>query len=205
MGEPSRRTTICLYNVPQLTVHVRSNENKIELFGLNAKRHVCRKPGTIPTVKHGGGSIMLWGCFSAAGIGRLDRIEGKMNGAKYREILDGNLLQSLRLEQKLTFQYDNDPKHTAKTTQEWLLDKSLNVLEWPTQRPDLNPIEHLWRDLKIAVQRRSPSNFTEIERICREEWEKLPKYRCAKLVASYPRKLEAVITVVAAKGDSTKY
>ena len=42
-----------------------SDEIKIELFGLNAKRHVWRKPGTIPTVKYGGGSIMLWGCFSA--------------------------------------------------------------------------------------------------------------------------------------------
>jgi transposase len=47
----------------------------------------------------------------------------------------------------------------------------------------LNPIEHLWRALKIAVQRGSPSNLTELERICREEWEKLSKYRCAKLVA----------------------
>ena len=37
---------------------------------------------------------MLWECFSAAGAGRLVRIEGKMNGAKYREILDENLLQS---------------------------------------------------------------------------------------------------------------
>jgi hypothetical protein len=51
------------------------------------------------------------------------------------------------------------------------------------------------------VQKYSPSNLTELE-ICREEWDKLPKYRCAKLVMSYPRRLEAVI---AAKGTSTKY
>ena len=44
-------------------------------------------------VKQGGGRIMLWGCFSEAGTGRLVRIEGKMNGAKYEEILDENLLQ----------------------------------------------------------------------------------------------------------------
>ena len=92
--------------------------------------------------------------------------------------------------------------HTAKTTQEWLRDKSLNVLEWPSQSRDLNLIKHLWRDLKIAVQQRSPSNLTELERICREESEKLPKYWRAKLVASYPRRLEAVI---AAKDASTKY
>jgi hypothetical protein len=66
----------------------------------------------------------------------------------------------------------------------------------------LIPIEHLWRDLKIALQRNPPSNLTELERVCGEEWEKLPKYRCAKLVASYPRRLEAVIV---AKGFSTKY
>jgi hypothetical protein len=47
-----------------------------------------------------------------------------------------------------------------------------------------------------------PSNMTVLERICREEWEKLPKYRYAKFVASYSRRLEAVI---AAKSASTKY
>ncbi|KAK1784651.1 hypothetical protein P4O66_003334 [Electrophorus voltai] len=77
-----------------------SDETTIELFGLNAKRHVWRKPGTanhlantIPTVKHGGGNIML-GCFSAAGTGRLVRVERKMNAAMYRDILEENLLQS---------------------------------------------------------------------------------------------------------------
>ena len=117
-----------------------SDETKIEIFGPNAKRHVWRKPGTIPMLKHGGGRIMLWGCFSVAGTGRLIKDEGKMNGAKYREILDENLLQSaqdLRLEQRFTFQQDNDPKHTANTMQEWHWNKCVYVLEWPSQSPDM--------------------------------------------------------------------
>ena len=69
-----------------------SDETKIELFGINSTRCVWRKrnaeynpKNTIPTVKHGGGNLMLWGCFSAKGTGRLHRIEGRMNGAMYRE------------------------------------------------------------------------------------------------------------------------
>ena len=55
-----------------------------------------------------------------------------MTGAKYREILDENLLQGsqdLRLLRRFTFQQDNNHNHSAKTTQELLRDKSLNVLE----------------------------------------------------------------------------
>jgi hypothetical protein len=76
--------------------------------------------------------------------------------------------QDLILGRRFPFQQDNDPKHTAKTMHGWLRDKSLIVLEWLCQSPDLNPIEHLWRDLKKAVHRRSPSNLTELERICRD-------------------------------------
>ena len=71
-----------------------SDETMIELFGLNAKRHIWRKPCIIPMVKHGGGSIMLSGGFSGAGPGKLVGIEGKTNRAKYKVILDENLLQS---------------------------------------------------------------------------------------------------------------
>jgi hypothetical protein len=73
-----------------------SGETNIKLFGLNANYHVWRKPGTIPAVKHGDGSIMLWGCLSAAGTGILLRNEGKMNVEKYRQKIDENMLQKLR-------------------------------------------------------------------------------------------------------------
>jgi hypothetical protein len=81
----------------------------------------------------------------AAGTARLVRIEGKMNGAKYREILNENLLQitqDLRLGRRFTFQQDNDPKHTAKTSKEWLQEKSLNVFESePGLESDLTSLE----------------------------------------------------------------
>jgi len=78
----------------------------------------------------------------------------------------------------------------------------VNVLEWPSESPDLNLTEHLWRDLKMPVHRWSPSNLMEFERFWKDEWGKLPKNRFAKFVASYSKRLEAVI---AAKGALTQY
>ncbi|KAK3531127.1 hypothetical protein QTP70_012679 [Hemibagrus guttatus] len=189
-----------------------SDETKIELFGKNSTCRVWRRKNaelhpknTIPTVKHGGGNIMLWGCFSAKGPGRLIRVKERMNGAMYREILSKNLLPSaraLKMKRGWVFQHDNDPKHTARATKEWLRKKHFKVLEWPSQSPDLNPIENLWRELKIRVAQRQPQNITALEEICMEEWAKLPATVCKNLVATYRKRLTSVI---ANKGYITKY
>lgn len=74
----------------------------------------------LPTVKHGGDSN-IWGSFAAAGTHRPVRIEGKMNAATYRDILDENLLYratDLNLGRLFIFQQDNDSKHMTKVSNE---------------------------------------------------------------------------------------
>jgi len=93
----------------------------------------------------GEGTSCFGAVFSAKGTGKLIRVEGRMNRAMYREILSKNLLpsvRSLKMKPGWIFQHDNDSKHTARAMKEWLRKKHFKVLEWPSQSPDLNPIEN---------------------------------------------------------------
>ena len=77
----------------------------------------------------------------------------------YREILANNLLPSVRalkMGRGWVLQNDNDTKHTARATKEWLCKKHLNALEWPKQSPELNSIENLRRELKVCVAQQQP-------------------------------------------------
>ena len=145
------------------------------------------------------GSIMLWGCLLQEGLIALHKIDGTMRKRNYVDILKQHLktsVRKLKLGCKWVFQMDNDPKHTSKVVSKWLKDNKVKVLEWPSQSPDLNPIEHLWAELKKCVRARRPTNLTQ------EEWSKIHPTHCGKLVEGYLKRLTQVKQF---KGNATKY
>jgi transposase len=67
------------------------------------------------------------------------------------------------------FQHDNDPKHTSKITKKFLNENFSEIIDWPSNSPDLNPIENLWSIVKRNIEMRLPQNFLELEQFMIEE------------------------------------
>ncbi len=84
----------------------------------------------------------------------------------------------LKLKSTWVMQRDNDPKHTSKSTSEWLKKNKIKVFEWPSQSPDLNPIEMPWHDLIQSFHAwKKTSNVAELKQLCKDERAKIPPQR----------------------------
>ncbi|EUC62926.1 transposable element Tcb2 transposase, partial [Rhizoctonia solani AG-3 Rhs1AP] len=192
-----------------------SDESKFNIFGSDGPLRCWRRPGlaldpryTRKTVKHGGGSIMVWGCITAQGVGRLHRIDGRLTAVRYTEILQEELPGTLREHsippRRAIFQHDNDPKHTAKHTREWIGNRRLSLLPWPANSPDMNPIENVWDylDRRVRMRPQLPTNANQLWAILQEEWECIPHAYIDKLCDSMVQRVEDLMQ---AKGGNTRY
>ena len=164
-----------------------------------------KKQYLLPTVKYRGRSIMVWGCFSWHGVENLAPIHEIMTADKYVDILTENLEEStlkMDLDEEWMLQQDNDPKHTAKKTKKFLQDCEIEVLEWPPQSADLNPIENLWSLLDAEIPLGKRYNKTVFLNDLQLKFQQTDPNYLQKLVESMPRRLE---TVIRSRGYNTKY
>ncbi|KAL7845802.1 hypothetical protein AOLI_G00239940 [Acnodon oligacanthus] len=151
----------------------------------------------MPSVKHGGSSVMVWGCFGGGKVGDLYRVEGILKKEGYHSILQRHAIPcGLRLTgANFILQQDNDHTNTSKLCLQYLRNKEragiLTVMGWPAQSPDLNPIELLWEQLDRMVWRKTASSQSMLWVMLQEAWGEITTDYLKKLTARMPRVCQA--------------
>ena len=140
---------------------------------------------------------MVWGAISAFGGICLVCPEGTITAESYSKMLEEDFLTLYEeeLPENFIFMHDNAPPHRAKSTEEFLKAKKIDVLEWPPLSPDLNPIENVWGILskKVYHDGKTYQNTTELWDALVRAWHELPLSLFRNLYDSMGKRLINVL------------
>ena len=152
-------------------------------------------------------SVMVWGCMNSEKTDRLHIMQGTVNAEVYnKDILIKKLLRSARDmygDEWYIFQQDKALCHTAGSVMKWFDDNKITILYWSGNSPNLNPIENLWRRLKVLVAAKKARNKQElVEAIISSWYHVITTAELTKLAHFMPKRCASVLR---SRGYALKY
>ena len=151
---------------------------------------------------------MMWGCMTFHGVQYACNIDDRMDVTVFTKILEDEFKQSIDYfemdRKKVMFQQDNNRKHTSKKVIEWFKNHAIHLLDQSVQSPDINPIENLWRYLKLKLNMydQPPKEMQQHQECVEEQWDAIPQDFRTGLVEIM---LKLAAAVLKAKGKYNKY
>ena len=165
------------------------------------------KHGGGGVMKHGGGGGggMVWGCFSANGVGILHKVDGTINSDHYIKLLKFCAVPSfkhLHPNGNCVFQQDNASCHTSKKVKKWFEATNIEVMPWPGNSPDANPIDNVWEYIEANIADIHFRNVDGSYEAIKKVWLDISGDYIKKLIDSMKRRIQAIIKT---RGGSTRY
>ncbi|KAK3570978.1 hypothetical protein QTP86_031835, partial [Hemibagrus guttatus] len=143
-----------------------------------------------------GGSVMLWAMFCWETLGPAIHVDVPLTRTTYLSNVADHVhpfMETVFPDGCGLFQQDNAPCHEAKMVQEWFDEHNneFEVLAWPPNSPDLNPIEHLWDvlDKQVRSMEAPPCSLQDLKDLLLKSWCQIPQHTFRDLVESVLQRL----------------
>lgn len=190
-----------------------TDESRFGLHPDSRRTRTWRKPGNAERLRsaqtvysYQGGTLMVWGGIIIGGRTDLVLVETSLTGRLYRDLIVEPVVvpYARSVGSAFTLMQDNARPHVARVVMDCIQENNINVLPWPAQSPDLNPIEHMWDILQRSVLRLGMPIDTRqnLFEALREAWFAIPQSDIDNLIQSMPRRCQAVLN---ARGGHTCY
>ena len=138
--------------------------------------------------------VNVWVAFSAFGKTSLDLYEENLDAGVYIKILERHYNEMVRVNWRhYSFQQDNLSSHGEAGVQKWFKAKAINLLDWPSNSPDLNPVENLWGWLKQEVKKENPRSLDDMKASLVRNWNKTTINFLKNFIDSLPQRFRLCI------------
>ncbi|CAF1168507.1 unnamed protein product [Rotaria sordida] len=148
--------------------------------------------------------VHVWGAVSVKGVLTCHTFRCNLDGPYYVHILKNFLLPAARRQFHWNWrlQQDNDPKHRSNICKQFIRKNVPELLDWPSNSPDVNPIENIWSIVKRKVEKRKPKNTDELELFLAEEFKNTDINVVKNCVMSMKNRC---LSLISSKGERIKY
>jgi len=173
------------------TFYVLKRKNQVKIWRTDDERLL---PECVQQMNTGnGGKVGIWGGISGEGTTMARIFEDSMNGILYCDVLQNELKKSIaQLPKKMPYMFQQDlaPWHTSKLVSEKITKMKLNMLEWVSKSPDLNPVEMLWSILDKKLGAKPIYTKAQLKERLEQEWDDVDQQLCLNLIDSMPDRIQ---------------